>query len=325
MKITVPEYYTEFRCIADRCKDSCCIGWEIDVDDLTRRKYEALEGALGREIAEKTSHGCFPLKENGRCAFLDDRGLCRIISALGDGYLCDICREHPRYYGVGNGVIEGGLGLGCEEAARMILALDKAPLLVELEREVHYFDEDRYGDLSEYFRTRLISCVFEKPIEELVRSYVYYGTLADDVAFETVSVGKRALFLDVRSGNADLESAEEIYTATLDALAECESLTEEWDTLIEKARKVDVKTALDALDGMRGLVYYFTHRYVREGIEDMSIYPRIDFAIGSAMVVAAISTVIGGDDAKIRAAVEYSKNIEYSTENVEYVIECIGT
>ena len=120
MKIKVPEYFINFRCIADKCKDSCCIGWEIVIDDLTREKYSRITGAIGHEIAKKTRHGCFPLRENGRCTFLDDKGLCRIISALGDGYLCDICREHPRYYGVGKDGIEGGLGLGCEEAARIM-------------------------------------------------------------------------------------------------------------------------------------------------------------------------------------------------------------
>ena len=33
MKGCRPEYYDRFRCIAGACKDSCCIGWEIDVDE----------------------------------------------------------------------------------------------------------------------------------------------------------------------------------------------------------------------------------------------------------------------------------------------------
>jgi hypothetical protein len=41
------------------------------------------------------------------------------------------------------------------------------------------------------------------------------------------------------------------------------------------------------------------------------------------MVIAALSLVIGGEDAKVRAATEYSKNVEYSTENVEYIMENI--
>ena len=101
MKIYVPEYFNNFKCSADKCKDSCCIGWEIWIDDKTRAKYDMLNTSLGKEIREKTSHGYFHLCENGHCSFLDGNGLCRIISTLGDGYLCDICREHPRYYGVG--------------------------------------------------------------------------------------------------------------------------------------------------------------------------------------------------------------------------------
>ena len=321
MKIRVPKYFTEFECIADRCQDSCCIGWEIDVDDEAKAKYKELNSELGHEITEKTSHGYFPLQENGRCAFLDESGLCRIISAVGDGYLCDICREHPRYYGVGDGVIEGGLGLGCEEAARIILSLCELPELIEIERKVRYFDADEYADVSAYFREALYRAIFEKPMDELVRTYVYYGTLADDVAFEAASTGKKPLFLDVRCGNAEAESAEEIYECILDAISECEALTDEWESLIAKAKEIPCDRALRTLDKMRGILYYFTHRYVREGVEDMSLYPRIDFALGSALAVAALSEVIEGDGADILAAVAYSKNIEYSTDNVDFILE----
>ena len=30
MTVTVPSYYKDFKCIADKCRHSCCIGWEID-------------------------------------------------------------------------------------------------------------------------------------------------------------------------------------------------------------------------------------------------------------------------------------------------------
>ena len=44
MKLYAPAYYKEFACIADRCKHSCCIGWEIDVDDDARELYDTLDG-----------------------------------------------------------------------------------------------------------------------------------------------------------------------------------------------------------------------------------------------------------------------------------------
>ena len=31
MKLYAPKYYNEFKCIADKCTHSCCVGWEIDM------------------------------------------------------------------------------------------------------------------------------------------------------------------------------------------------------------------------------------------------------------------------------------------------------
>ena len=45
---SVPNYYDKFKCIADRCKHSCCIGWEIDIDDDT---MELLEAQTNKEEA----------------------------------------------------------------------------------------------------------------------------------------------------------------------------------------------------------------------------------------------------------------------------------
>ena len=41
--------YGEFRCIAGACPDSCCAGWEIEVDETTAEGYLNEKGAL--EIA----------------------------------------------------------------------------------------------------------------------------------------------------------------------------------------------------------------------------------------------------------------------------------
>jgi hypothetical protein len=83
---------------------------------------------------EHTEDGAhFRLCADERCPHLTEKGLCRIITALGEGYLCDICREHPRFYHEINGVWECGLGLACEEAARIVLSSDGYADFVELE------------------------------------------------------------------------------------------------------------------------------------------------------------------------------------------------
>lgn len=323
MKIRVPEYFVSFRCIADRCLDSCCIGWEIDIDERTRAKYKALDTPLGREICEKTSHGCFPLPENGRCAFLDERGLCRIISALGDGYLCDICREHPRYYGVYKDGYEGGLGLGCEEAARMILALQSLPKTVEIERDIPYSDEDEFAEVSDCIRDSLTDGIFRLSLPELMGKYIAYAHVADEVAFDSSASGKAAKIPKVTYAPAEAEDVLELYSAFLDELTECEALTDDWSELAEKLKAVDTKDILKKEKALRPLLYYFTHRYVRDGVFDMSLGARVLFALGSALTVTALSEIIGGDEPEVRAAVLYSKNIEYSTDNVDYLIDNI--
>ena len=135
MKLYAPKYYKDFICIADKCKHSCCIGWEIDIDENSMDVYSSLDGIYSdeiRESIENTYPPHFRLTSNDRCPHLDERGLCRIICTRGDAYLCDICREHPRFYNhVGEG-LEVGIGMSCEEACRIILTSDSCFDIVEL-------------------------------------------------------------------------------------------------------------------------------------------------------------------------------------------------
>ena len=40
MKIRVPEYFKDFKCIASKCEDTCCAGWGIVIDDATYDRYK---------------------------------------------------------------------------------------------------------------------------------------------------------------------------------------------------------------------------------------------------------------------------------------------
>ena len=35
-------YYDDFKCIGSECPNSCCVGWEIDLDINTFQKYRDL-------------------------------------------------------------------------------------------------------------------------------------------------------------------------------------------------------------------------------------------------------------------------------------------
>lgn len=99
MLITKPDFYDSFKCRAGECTDSCCIGWEIDIDDETMRKYENENDSLSVKLNRFTDREkqCFILTEDDRCPFLKSDGLCELILTKGEDMLCEICREHPRF------------------------------------------------------------------------------------------------------------------------------------------------------------------------------------------------------------------------------------
>ena len=90
MRYVRPSFYDSFSCIGGACHHNCCIGWEIDVDDETADLYASIGGEFGNELSEKiTSEGGrhFRLQPDGRCPFLNEHNLCRIILTLGEDAL----------------------------------------------------------------------------------------------------------------------------------------------------------------------------------------------------------------------------------------------
>ena len=126
MKLFAPRYYRKFKCIAGECRHSCCVSWEIDVDADALSRYRAL-GEAGEEILKSIDFGETPhfcLTDTERCPHLNSEGLCRIIIQHGEGYLSQICREHPRFYNSSPFATALGVGMACEAAAKLILSSD---------------------------------------------------------------------------------------------------------------------------------------------------------------------------------------------------------
>ncbi|MBQ3889611.1 MAG: flagellin lysine-N-methylase [Clostridia bacterium] len=171
MKFIQPDFYEAFRCTAGACAHNCCLGWEVDVDPDTAAFYGGLEGALGEKMrrcmtVSPDGSRCFAMTGEERCPFLDADNLCEIYSALGHDALCDICREHPRFYREFPGRTERGLGLACEEVCRLLESGDRLTLvtvddgaddgLTDRERD----DADFYDEFCD-FRADLFREIFD--------------------------------------------------------------------------------------------------------------------------------------------------------------------
>lgn len=175
MKAIYPDYYKDFKCIADKCRHNCCIGWEIDIDSKSLEFYQSVKGDFGNRLKENISLESEPhfiLKENERCPFLNCQNLCDIYKELGEDKLCQICSDHPRFYNEFEGKLEAGLGLCCEEAARLIITKNEPFMLIGeeenpkgillLRKKVFRILQNRSLSVSE--RLNNISSLFGTPV-----------------------------------------------------------------------------------------------------------------------------------------------------------------
>ncbi len=133
IKLRYPTYLKEFSCIGGKCKDSCCIGWDIDIDKVTFRQYYKVKDKEMKRMFQKNVHnndyylspdvdyGKIKLKSGKRCAFLDDENYCIIYSKIGEEYLSNVCTSFPRITNKVDVCYEISLDVACPEAARILL------------------------------------------------------------------------------------------------------------------------------------------------------------------------------------------------------------
>lgn len=122
MEYTIPDYYSEFQCVAGRCPETCCAGWEIVIDKKMQKKYWDYPGGFGNRLHNSINWREGIFKQHGmRCAFLNDENLCDIYAEAGRDMLCRTCRRYPRHYEEFENLREISLSVSCPEVARMLL------------------------------------------------------------------------------------------------------------------------------------------------------------------------------------------------------------
>ena len=136
MIYTRPDYFNEFKCIADKCKDTCCAGWQIVIDKDSLSKYKKIKGDYIWKVMTNVDweEGCFRQDTEKRCAFLNEKNLCELYINQGEDSLCKTCRDYPRHAEEFEGVREVTLSASCPEVAR---------ILMERKAPVHFITEER--------------------------------------------------------------------------------------------------------------------------------------------------------------------------------------
>lgn len=127
-------YNAKFSCIGGNCKHNCCIGWKINVDKKTLKKYFDLQQKDQRFCQNILNENSFKMTFDNCCPFLEKDNLCYVIKNYGEQNLCSTCKTHPRFKNFFSDRVETGLGLYCEESARIILS-QKSKMKLELKKQ----------------------------------------------------------------------------------------------------------------------------------------------------------------------------------------------
>lgn len=304
MKLIAPDYYEKFACIAGECKHSCCIGWEIDIDEETLARYEAIEGAFGERLRagiERTQDGAnFRLCEDERCPFLNEQGLCDIILNLGEEALSQICTDHPRFCSFYSDRTEIGLGLCCEEAGRLLLSQKEKMQLTVLQDDGG--DETLSWDEKEFFRIR-------KQLLDLAQDREKSVSDRMQALFDAFGIVSRKTFAE-----------------WVDFFLGLEIMDGAWAKLLTQARNFEGADELyDWETEWEQLLCYFLYRHVSE--TQANLARGVFFAVISVSVIRRLFAYLCERDGKadtetlVALCCLYSCEMEYSEENTEALTE----
>lgn len=317
-----PNYYKDFKCISSECEDNCCIGWEIDIDEKTARKYMNIENEhmkLKLKNNIKFDNETFSFKLNGqRCAFLNDNNLCEIIISLGEEYLCEICNNHPRFYNEYCNVLEIGVGLSCPKANSLILSENYNGNLVyegslcnelpSMEKVIFNFRDDCFTLLDNTKFT-----LFEKINIIIDNAYNLQDCIDENEILKFNFTKKISIDHDNKNYSEIIYNLKEIINIYLSL----EILDYEWKRLLNKS--------LNSIDNIlhsklmfkeykiKNMIKYFLYRYLIKTNEDNDLISKIQLCIVSVIMIIILSQINNDFDKVARL---YSKEIEYCETNI---------
>lgn len=322
MLVRVPDFFDSFKCSANNCLDTCCRGWEIDIDKKSLENYSKVSGEFGEKLQKNIKRNHFKLTKNKTCPFLQKDNLCEIYCKLGKRAICKICKEHPRFINVFGDIMERGLGLCCEEVVKLLFA-SQEPLTFK-----EYFSNDKIDKLDkddEYARD-----VIFKERDKIFKI----------LANKSISLKKRiGKILQMYKLPQPLKSSKYNLwfmnnTEAYNLLHDCESINKNWEHSLLcikikldnenfKATKTDKLTVnyFTDEDGAR-LITYLLFRYFATSINENYFLGKVLFAIFFWDLVRIFTTEISEykiDNVKIFAVTKLSKELEYSDKNMNFI------
>ena len=167
-------YYDDFKCIGSECPNSCCVGWEIDLDINTFQKYRDLHDSNINKcisVNQKPTYDKFAKIKNvkdQRCSFLDKNNLCSIQKKYSEKLLSPTCSNFPRRkVDFGSKQLSSCL-LSCPEISRIFFADNEQFKIIDDEKKLV---DTNLKIIPDEFRNNLYAVSGERVFNFLYKLY----------------------------------------------------------------------------------------------------------------------------------------------------------
>ncbi|MBE6783158.1 MAG: hypothetical protein E7536_04030 [Ruminococcaceae bacterium] len=321
MKIFVPSYFEKFACIADKCPDTCCIGWEVDIDAETAEKYSLIGGSLGKKIkkhlaVDETGCNVFTLCDGDRCPFLDKNNLCEIHANAGEKALSKTCTLFPRFFDDFGTFREMGLGFACPEAARIILEDEKPFSLIQ-----HSVSADEDSVVDESFLEELFD-LREEIFSVLENKNQDFRSKIRNILYIAEKIQK-----EIDGDDFCNESYGRSFDSCIAILENMEYIKPERREFLKSLKTCSQDTSSVSIyqSDFEKLMKYYIFRYLFKSVYDYDVLTKVKYGVFALIVVSRIYGYFKTPDSETRAKIMYSfsKEVEYSDSNMDLLDEML--
>lgn len=353
MKIRVPEYYKDFSCIGGECIDTCCAGWEVDVDKKSSAYYKSVDGAFGDRLRSKLVdypiEDRFILGEHGRCPFLNSKNLCDIYTELGEDKLCETCTNFPRHITEFGNTREIGISLSCPVAVELIMKR-KEPIRFTVSENEEKVSEYNDIDAALYYSLCQARELAYTICQDRTMKIRHRAVLFLDFAKKLQKKLKKNklnkildAYKDVQYRNERIEKLEKKYASYkkttvvlrkwLDIYDRLEHIKPEWQGILSELsgyvdrRMPDVKAGAVIVNERdyeyEHLMVYYVYRYFLRAVFDENVLKKIKLSCTALIMQELLGAAYCYRDGcfdfekQITLMRIYSKETEHSEENLD--------
>ncbi|MCD7723027.1 MAG: flagellin lysine-N-methylase [Clostridiales bacterium] len=297
MKNVYPQLFKSFQCLKGACPDSCCKGWEVDVDNATLNLYSEISGGIKQRIDsvltyDEFGNNVFRLTQEKRCPFLNSDDLCDIHIELGVGYTPMTCRNFPKFINNYGALTETGFSFSCPVAAGLMW--DKA--------DAFEFCEETTAEQPHF------NSIDAQLFYELKGARQQAFELVKDPGIDIKEKACRLLNFGAEIQNDIKKSHSRPRKISLSAVFKNpEIINSAWLEKLDAPNTLAVR-----LPGIAGenILTYFVYRYFLNAVYDRQVLPRLRLAVLGLLIPA----LFGNDPRTMQL---WSKETEHSDVNMK--------